>query len=66
MMNDKKFDYEQLERSNFLTWMRISPTEEILDAWRNNREKMRYLMKKYGEEIKDNYDLGKEELRNGE
>lgn len=45
------FDYEKLERSNFLTWMRYSTAEEIMDAFTNNREKMRYLMKKYGDEI---------------
>ena len=80
MMNDNLFNYEELERSNFLTWMRISPMEEILDAWRNHREKMRYLMGKYGDEIDRSplftslpkgdergiCDLGKEELRNGE
>ncbi len=45
---------EILERNNFLTWIRLSTTDEILDAFRNNREKMRYLMKKYGGEIKGN------------
>ena len=74
------FNYEKPERSNFLTWTRISLTEEILDAWRNHREKMRYLMGKYGDEIdriplfpplpkgdeRGICDLGKEELWNGQ
>ncbi len=45
------FNYECLERSNFLMWIKLSTREEIVDALRNNREKMRYLLDKYGDEI---------------
>lgn len=49
------FNHEQLERSNFLTWINGATREEIIDALRNHREKLRDLLDKYGDEIE--YDI---------
>ena len=66
-MNDKMSSLdEEMERLNFLTWWRISTTAERMDAYRKNREKMRYLMGKYGNEIGELRDLGIEELKKRE
>jgi hypothetical protein len=55
------FNYERLERSNFLTWFRISTLKEFKDALKNHKKKLRYLLDKYGDEINDT----EEEFRKG-
>lgn len=38
---------EKIERDNFLLWIKYATSQEVIEASKNNRKKLRYLIDKY-------------------